>query len=409
MVIKRNYMQKILVIDDDRDLCFLLKQFLGRKGYDVSIVFSGEEALEHLQHSKPDLIISDLRLEDIDGISLLGRIKEKYADLPVIIITGHSDLKTSALALKQGAYDYVMKPLLTEQILLTIQEALNTNERGIKLMKTHGTDKQDSEIFFWGAADTSEKLLKQLKLVAPTEYNVIIYGEDGTGKRSMASEIHKKSRRSEMPFVVVRSGALPKENPEEALFGSEKELADGTKKITKGLLEEANGGTLFIAEAESLPLHVQETLLKFLQKKKMQRTGGKEDISLDLRVFVSANKRLWNATRNGKFKEELYHKLNDFNITISPLRQRKEEIPAFAEHFLRASNEAFDKNITGFSPEALMVIRNHDWLDNIRELKSVIKKAVLLSKTDLIGREALPVEIVLAVEMKMEKEPGKPV
>jgi two-component system response regulator HydG len=403
-------MQKILVIDDDRDLCFLLKQFLSRKGYEVNLIYTGAEALAYLENTKPDLIICDLRLEDVDGITLLGKVKEKYPHLPVIIITGYSDIKTSALALKQGAFDYVVKPLLTEQILSTIQEALNNpKESGTDFIKGYSANQPDSDSFFWGGPDASSKLLRQLKLVAPTEYNVIIYGEDGTGKRSIAYEIHKKSKRAEMPFVVIKSGALSKENPAETLFGYETTDETGAKQISKGLIEEANGGTIFISQAETLPIEIQETLLKFLQKKKMRRIGGTKDINLDLRVFISANKLLWDATRSGKFKEDLYHRLNDFNITIAPLRQRKEDISAFADHFLRINSEAFEKKIKGFSPDALQVIKNYAWLDNIRELKNVIKKAVLLSKTDYIGIESLPVEIMSAGSVKKEKEPGEAV
>jgi two-component system response regulator HydG len=389
-----NYMQKILIIDDDKDLCFLLNQFLCRKGYEVTVKYSGEEALEYLQHARPDLIICDLRLEDIDGITLLGKVKQKYTDLPVIIITGHSDIKTSALALKQGAFDYVVKPLVTEQILLTIHEALSNKKEGQASANIHMADKQAGEYFFWGDTESFRMLNKQVQLVGPTDHSVIIYGEDGTGKKSIANEIHKKSKRSQQPFVVVKAGALLKDNALEEVFGSETNNESGEKQIQKGVLEQANGGTLFIVEAQLLPLDVQERLLQVIRRKKMNRVGGTKEIGLDVRVIISSNNILWSATRNGKFREDLYHKLNDFNIVIAPLRQRKEDIPAIADHFLKLYNEIFSKSIKGFTAEAYTVLKNYDWHDNIRELKNVIKKVVLLNKDAHIGVESLPAEIV---------------
>lgn len=388
-------MQKILVIDDDKDLCFLLNQFLIRKGYEVAVNYSGMEALAYLQTAKPDLVICDLRLEDIDGITLLGKIKQKNADLPVIIITGHADIKTSALALKQGAFDYVVKPLVTEQILLTIHEALSNKKEGqTSSANIQMADKQAGEYFFWGNTDSFRILSKQVQLVGPTDHSVIIYGEDGAGKKSVANEIHKKSKRSQMPFVVIKAGALQKENALEEVFGSEKENETGSKEITKGILEQANGGTIFIVEAQSLPLDVQENLLQVIRRKKMRRIGGVKDIALDVRVIISSNNILWSATRNGKFREDLYHKLNDFNIVIAPLRQRKEDIQALADHFLKLYNEVFNKTIKGFTPDAYAILKNYPWHDNIRELKSVIKKAVLLNKDTSIGIESLPGELV---------------
>lgn len=392
-------MQKILVIDDDKDLCLLLHQFLSRKGYFVTTIYSGVAALDYLENEEPDLIICDLKLEDIDGITLLSKVKEKYNDLPVIIITAYSDITTSALAIKQGAYDYVMKPLLTEQILLLIQEAVTHHKmEQTKSQNVYGFDDQKGDDFVWIPTKTSEKLLKQVQLVAPTGYNIIIYGEDGVGKKTLAYEIHKRSLRSEKPFMVLKSGSLNKEILEEHLFGSEIQVPGVAINNNVGLLEQSNGGTFFISEIEALPLNVQEKLLKFLQKRKMRRQGSNIDIDLDVRIIVSATNILWNATRKGNFNEDLYHRLNGFNITLLPLRLRKQDIPAFANHLLQVNNNLFNKTIKGFSSEALSTMTNYKWLDNIRELKNIIKKAVLLCNTDYIGIECLPVEILIKDE-----------
>ena len=388
-------MQKILVIDDDKDLCFLLNQFLSRKGYDVTVIYSGEEAVEYLETNKPDLILCDLRLEDIDGIALLGKVKEKYPDLRVIIITGHSDIKTSALALKQGAFDYVVKPLITEQILLTIQEALNNKKDGSGNADSKPKNEMPAgEYFFWGHTESFKKLHKQVQLVGPTENSVIIYGEDGIGKKSVANEIHKNSKRSQMPFVVIKAGALSKENPGEEIFGSATE---------KGVLEQANGGTLFIAEAEELPLAVQEELLNVLRRKKIQKNDGGKDIPIDVRIVISSNNLLWNATRTGKFREDLYHKLNDFNIVLAPLRQRKEDVIVLAEHFVKLYSNLFNKSIKGFAPASASILYNHAWSDNVRELKNVIKKAVLLCQDNAIASSCLPAELVNAGDATHEE------
>jgi two-component system response regulator HydG len=401
-------MQKILVIDDDRDLCFLLNQFLSRKGYEVTVIYSGEEALAYLENTKPDLIICDLRLEKVDGLTLLGKVKEKYTDLPVIIITGHSDIKTSALAIKQGAFDYVVKPLATEQILFTIHEALNNKKDGqTSSTKIQVADKQAGEFFFWGNTESFKILHKQVQLVAPTDHSVILYGEDGTGKRSIAGEIHKKSKRSQLPFVTMKAGALSKENAVEEVFGTESFSDSGEREIKKGILEQANGGTLFIAEAQLLPLAVQEILLQVIRRKKMRRAGGSREINLDVRIIISSNNLLWSATRNGQFREDLYHKLNDFNIVIAPLRQRKEDVPAFADHFLKLYTETFHKNTKGFAPETYTVIKNYAWHDNIRELKNVIKKAVLLNKEPYIGMADLPGEIIYPEKIAGGVYPGE--
>ncbi|GAC1396242.1 MAG: sigma-54 dependent transcriptional regulator [Sediminibacterium sp.] len=387
-------MQKILIIDDDKDLCFLLNQFLCRKGYEITVSYSGVEAMQYMEEIRPELILCDLKLEDIDGITLLGMIKEIYNDLPVIIITGYSDLKTSTLALKQGAFDYVMKPLLTEQILLTIQEALSSRQQGQTIAANiHMPYKGSPDYFFWSDTDFMRKLFRQVHLVGPTECSVIIYGEDGSGKRSLAHEVHKRSKRSHMPFMILNSRGLVKEQTEEELFGSEKEINEGIIQVKKGILEQANGGTIFIAEAEMLPLAVQDTLVRFIRQKKMRRLGGQADMEFDVRVFIGSNSLLWKATRNGTFREDLYHHLNDFNIIIHPLRERREDIMAFANHFLLLYNETFSKRIKGFTPDATAVLKHYTWQDNVRELKNIIKKAVLLSTGQLIGVECLPVEI----------------
>lgn len=387
-------MQKILIVDDDKDLCFLLNRFLTRKGYHITLMHTGLQAVDCLESTEPDLLISDLSLGDIDGITLLIKAKELYPNLPVIIITGFSDVKTSAIAMRHGAFDYVMKPLLPEQILLTVQEALESRKRGANNLSNYQfSDKELSEYYFWGNSEPSKKLFRQMHLVAPTHHNIIIYGEDGAGKRSIAHEIHKLSKRSHRPFVLVNSAGLPKKNIAAALFGSITISEDGNSKEEKGILDQVNGGTLFIRDPQLLPCDIQERFLGFLRQRAWVREGGIKSMEMDIRVFASSTILLWDATRSGELNEALYHRLNDFTIVISPLRERKDEIPDLVSHFLKMNNDTLGTYIKGVTPEALTVLKKHNWPDNIRELKNVIQKAALQCSGNSIGAECLPLEI----------------
>ena len=385
-------MQKILIVDDDRDLCFLLDRFLSRNGLAVSVCYTGQQAFEYLSNSEPDVIISDLELGDINGIAILAKVKELYCNLPVIIITAHADIKTSALALKQGAFDYVMKPLLPEQLLLTLQQALETKKRGSGTTANYHFDDNDlKEYYFWGDNEESKKLVGQVHLVAPTNLSLIIYGESGVGKRSLAQEIHKLSKRNHLPFVAMNAAGFVKTNIASAIFGCESHEADRNDEM--GILDQVNGGTLFIADPEHLPKEIQEKLLNSLQQRAWVREGNGKKINMDIRLLISSHTPLWEATRTNDFSELLYHRLNQFNITMTPLRARKQEIPSLSKHFLMMNNENLGTFVKGITPEAMDALQRHDWFDNVRELKSTIQKAALQCQGNSIGIECLPAEI----------------
>lgn len=379
-------MQRILIVDDDKDLCFLLNRFMTRKGYDVRICYSGEQAIGELEGSEPDLLISDLGLGDTDGITLLGKSKEMYPNLPVIIITGFSDIRLSATAMRQGAFDYVMKPLLPEQMLLTVQDALQSRKRGISTANYRFNEKELSEYYSWGNSEASRKLLRQVHLVAPTNHNVIIYGENGSGKHAIAHEIHKLSKRSHLPFVTMNPETIPARNMAAALFGVK---GDETKSV----LDEANTGTLFISDPAALPTDVQERLLFFMRQRAWMKEGSNKRTEMDIRFFAASRKPLWDAVRKGSLHEELYHRLNDFTISIPPLRERKEEIAELAEHFLKLNNDSRGTHTKGITPEALALLKGYAWHDNIRELKNLMQKAALQCSGNYIGVECLPSEI----------------
>ncbi|NCI45908.1 sigma-54-dependent transcriptional regulator [Sediminibacterium soli] len=394
-------MQRILIVDDDRDLCFLLNRFLMRKGYQVTVIYSGTEAMQHLVENEPDLLISDLGLGDIDGITLLNKAKELYPNLPVIIITGFSDIKLSALAMRQGAFDYVMKPLLPEQMLLSVQDALESRKRGAAAPGGYFDEKDTREYYFWGSSDASRKLIRQVHLVAPTNHNLIIYGEDGTGKRALAHEIHKLSKRSHLPFVMLNAASVPAKHTSVYLFGRLAETG-GVMQEEEGLLDQVNGGTLYIANPQELPIEIQQKLLQCIRKREWTREGSDQQIEMDIRFFASSNTLLWEAARKAVLLEELYHRFNEFTIHIPPLRERKEDIQELANHFLKMNNDALGTNSKGLTPEATAVLGQYTWHDNIRELKNFIQKASLQCSGHYIGIECLPAEISRAGSLLQE-------
>jgi len=396
-------MKKILVIDDDRDICLLLNRFLSRRGYEVIEMFTGKKALTWLDGSQPDLIMCDYRLGDMDAMEMLTNIKNRYPEMPVIIITGYSDMRTAVKVMKMGAYDYITKPLLPDEIIHTIQQAIEHGETqhskptAKKQISSSETAENKnitySGSYIFGDTDAFRKIIKQVALVAPTSYSVIIYGETGSGKESIAQEIHKRSKRSSKPFVAIDCGALSKELAASELFGHEKGAFTGALNQKTGSFELANGGTIFLDEVANLSYDVQVSLLRVVQERKMRRVGGTKDIELDVRIIIASNELLWNATRTGKFREDLYHRFNEFSIEIPPLRERKEDIMLFANHFLKITNEELEKEVKGFDPDVEAIFTKYVWYGNLRELKNVIKRATLLTEGDYIEARTLPFEI----------------
>ncbi len=405
-------MNKILVIDDDVDMCLLLKRFLTKNGYETVLAHNGKKAVEALENIEPDLVLCDFRLEDMDGKELLIKIKEKYPSVPVIIVTGYSDIKIAVDVMKLGAYDYVTKPLFPDEILLSIKNALkkpgNTSSTSpllpdVKLaatlppqddqspgLKSH-TISSGNYIF----SDSAEfkHILKQIDLVSPTNYSIIIYGESGSGKEAIAQEIHKRSKRKNMPFVAIDCGALSKELAGSEMFGHEKGSFTGALNLKIGSFEIANGGTIFLDEVANLSYDVQVALLRVVQERKMRRIGGNKDIDLDVRIIIASNERLLDSARKGKFREDLYHRFNEFSIEVPPLRDRKYDMMIFAQHFLKITNTELNKHIRGFSPEVENIFKNYVWPGNLRELKNVVKRATLLADTEYITPTVLPFEI----------------
>jgi two-component system response regulator HydG len=332
-------MKRILVIDDDRDTCLLLNRFLTRKGFQVTEMYSGKRALNYLETAEPDLVLCDFRLDDMDATQLLTNIKSKYPKVPVIIITGYGDIRTAVRVMKLGAIDYIIKPLLPDEIIFTIEQALSQHDKHPE-EKVNGAEKAlpendaviVSDQYIFGNTESFKKILKQVNLVGPTNYSVIVYGETGSGKESIAQEIHKRSHRRLKPFIPIDCGALSKELAASELFGHEKGSFTGAMQQKIGCFELANGGTIFLDEVTNLPSDVQASLLRVVQERKMRRVGGLKEIELDVRIIVASNEKIWNATRINRFREDLYHRFNEFSIEVPPLRERKEDIMLFANH-----------------------------------------------------------------------------
>jgi two-component system response regulator HydG len=408
-------MKKILVIDDDRDICLLLNRFLSRRGYEVIEMFTGKKALAWLDSNQPNLIMCDYRLGDMDAMEMLANIKNRYPDLPVIIITGYSDMRTAVKVMKMGAYDYITKPLLPDEISHSIQQAIEHGEKQHSIAtpvkpappveQTEAKGVTYSGDYIFGDTDAFRKIMKQVSLVAPTSYSVIIYGETGSGKESIAQEIHKRSKRSGKPFVAIDCGALSKELAASELFGHEKGAFTGALNQKTGSFELANGGTIFLDEVANLSYDVQVSLLRVVQERKMRRVGGTKDIELDVRIIIASNELLWNATRTGKFREDLYHRFNEFSIEIPPLRERKEDIMLFANHFLKVTNEELGKEVKGFDPDVESIFTKYVWYGNLRELKNVIKRATLLTEGDYIEAKTLPFEISNYSKLQFADQP----
>lgn len=399
-------MHKILVVDDDNDMCLLLSRFLTRNGFVVASAGSGHAAIEWMKKNKPDLVLCDFRLDDMTGVQLLGKIKESHPEAAVIIITGYSDVKDAVEVMKLGAYDYVTKPLFPEEILLTIKKALaedahtasttRATQNGTAIAPANSavrTTTAYNSQYIIGDSPEFLEIIRQIDLVGPTNFSVIIYGESGSGKEAIAQQIHQKSKRAGKPFVAIDCGALSKDLAGSELFGHEKGAFTGAINQKTGSLEVANEGTIFLDEIGNLSYDVQVSLLRVVQERKIRRVGGIKDIELDVRIIVASNENLWTAARSGKFREDLYHRFNEFSIHVPSLRQRKQDIMLFARHFLKLTNTELGKNVKGFTKEVEDILNNYVWYGNLRELKNVIKRATLLADGEFIEVKCLPFEI----------------
>lgn len=397
-------MKKILIVDDEVNIGMLLSKFLTRNSFEVETATSGAAALDCLTKEQFDLVLCDYRLDDTDGKEILIKIKESYPTTGVIIITGYSDIKLAVELIKLGAYDYITKPLYPDEILNTVNKAIETqmalNEQNAEQEKQQENKSGgisntyiQNDDYIIGQSVASKELMKQIYLVSPTSYSVILIGDSGTGKESVAKSIHLNSPRKNKPFVAMDCGSLTKELAGSEFFGHEKGSFTGALYTKIGHFEMANGGTLFLDEVGNLSYDIQAALLRTVQERKIKRIGSTKEIDLDVRIIVATNENLQEAIQRGRFREDLYHRFNEFSIHLPALKERGRDILIFAENFLKVANQELGKNVTGFSDEVVGCFLNYPWPGNIRSLKNVIRRATLLTEGDKIQLKALPLEI----------------
>lgn len=389
-------MPEILIIEDDTAFCQMLCKFLTKHGYAVSSSYSLKEAEEKLNASTFDVILSDVRLPQGNGLTLLSNIKKASPKTQVILMTGYAEVKTAVNAMKQGAFDFISKPFTPDEICSVINKALQVKAPKVPSNpRKDNSDKKDGITqTLVGSSESSQKLWQYVKLVAPTNMSVLLFGESGTGKEVTARSIHDASDRSGQNFVAVDCGAIPKEIATSEFFGHVKGSFTGAIEDKMGHFEAANGGTLFLDEIGNLSYEHQVQLLRAIQERKIKRVGSTKEIPLDLRIVAATNENLIEAIEEGRFREDLYHRLNEFSIVIPPLRDRVDDIMRFADHFLEKANEELGKNVSGFSKEAKEVIQRYSWPGNLREMKNVIKRAVLFTEGDLVMYDAFPDQVI---------------
>ena len=398
--------KRILIIDDDFDMCVLLSRFLNKKGYITEVAHNGSKGLAKFNEFHFDIVLCDFRLGDKDGKDVLMKIKETKPKTIVIIITGYSDIKTAVDVIKLGAFDYITKPLIPDEVINVIEKALANpvNEAASQAPKTNNNaapKKRNYELslnneYLVGQDGETSKIYRQIEIVAPTNYSVILYGESGTGKEVIAKTIHEASNRKGKPFIAMDCGTLSKELSGSELFGHVKGAFTGAVTDKEGHFEMANGGTLFLDEVSNLPKDVQASLLRVIQERKYKRVGGTKEMDVDVRIIVASNENLQEAYQKGKFREDLYHRFNEFSINLPALRNRKGDIPLFAQFFLDRTNAELGKNIEGYEEDVEEMFLNYAWPGNLREFRNVVRRAVLLTPSGKINSKVLPWEITQA-------------
>lgn len=370
----------VLIIDDEPDMCEMLSHILNQEGFTTHAAYDGNSGLEVFSKELPNVVILDLRMPGMNGMEVLKHIKQTNSETPVIIITAYGEIQSAVAAVKHGAYNYFNKPFDNEEVVLTVKKALEEQamRRENRMLKTQlGL----SMPLFERMGNSAEiaKVSELVECVASSNFTVVIYGETGSGKELIARNIHNRSPRYGKPFVVVDCGSIPETLIESELFGFEKGTFTGADQKKIGLFEIALGGTIFLDEIGNLPMSMQGKLLRVLQERKIRRVGSNKEIDIDVRVVVAGNERLEHLVESGRFRMDLYQRLNEFCIEIPPLRKRKDDIVFLCKRFLDITNKELNKNVCGITEAALEMLLTYNWPGNVRELKNAVRRAVLLA------------------------------
>ncbi len=400
-------MPKVLIVDDDINFCQILKSYLTRKGYEAFDAYSYSDAFKQFQADSFEIVLTDFRLPDSNGLELLKEIKNSGKKSAVIIMTAYADIRMAVKAIKMGAYEYVTKPVNPEEILMYMKKALDVPD-GIQPedihSRSHTAHYHEKIEYVYASSREAKSIHEYIDVVAPTDMSVIIQGESGTGKEYIARKIHEKSKRSTFPFVAIDCGSLSKELAGSEFFGHIKGSFTGALNDKIGQFEAANKGTLFLDEIGNLSYDVQVKLLRAIQERKIRKIGSNKDISVDVRLITATNEDLRDAVRRGAFREDLYHRLNEFSVYVPPMRDRKTDIEEFVWFFLGKANKELEKNIVDVPSEMMESFLSYPWPGNIREIRNVIRRAVLLSKGRSLQIESLPREVIGSTVWKTEIE-----
>ncbi len=381
--------KSILIIDDDLYMVNLLDNYLKKEGYITHTLTKGKPAIKILEKKSFDLVLCDIRLPDIEGTQLMLEIRQMAPKTAIVMMTAYAEINSAVHCIKSGAYDYVTKPILPENISSVVKKAIESKQL---------TQKDDDFDFISGNCKKITELIEQTKLVAPTDMSVLIQGETGSGKEYIARMIHRNSNRKNKKFIAIDCGAIPKELAASELFGHKKGSFTGAITDKSGYFEQADGGTIFLDEIGNLSYETQVKLLRAIQQKIVTRVGDTSEIPVNVRIISATNSNLQIHAREGEFREDLYHRINEFKLELPPLRDRGDDILLFANHFLQQANRELNKNIEGFDADTVKAFKSYAWFGNLREMRNVVKRSVLITKSDMITSDCLPEELKLNTE-----------
>lgn len=390
-------MASILLIEDDLTFSRILEGFLSKKGYQVTASHRGKDGLKAFQTKVFDFILLDYRLPDTTGMDLLIEIKKERPHVPVVIMTSFSDIRTAVKAIKSGAYEYITKPVNPDELLMILQQAL-------KKEKTADAVTTGAANYVLGNSAVAREMHEMVKLVAPTNMSVLIEGESGTGKENVARTIHRLSQRASGPFVAVDCGALSKELAGSELFGHVRGSFTGALTDKIGQFEAAQKGTIFLDEVGNLSYDVQVKLLRAIQERTVQPIGSNRELKVDVRILTATNDDLSESVRRGEFREDLYHRLNEFKLSVPSVKERGKDLYEFLDFFREGANVELGRHVTGFDADVLRIFENYEWPGNLREIKNVVKRAVLLTAGDTVTVQALPSEMIQSMREARTRE-----
>ena len=379
-------MNKILVVDDQKTVCYSIQRLLQSEGYDVLTASNGTDALSIINHKKPDLVIMDVRMPEMDGLEVLGKIKESHPDVQVIMMTAFSTTEKAIQAMKLGAYDYLTKPFDNNELLIRVNGAIKARDLMKEVVTLDEIEDYEGERIV-GKSPAMLNIYKQIGKVAPTDATVLIRGESGAGKELAARAIYHYSKRSAKPFLAINCAAIPEHLLESELFGYERGAFTGADFKKIGKFEQCSGGTVFLDEIGDMSLGLQAKILRILQDGAFERLGGSETIKTDVRIVAATNKHLEDMVKEGLFREDLYYRLNVVSISLPPLRERKEDIKELAAYFIKKFNRKLGKNIKGITQEALEGLEEYSWTGNVRELENMIQKTMVFCNSDYLSLE----------------------